>query len=170
MHVPVDAAAVVLAAMLIIAVYTDIVYGKIYNKLTLPCIVLGLLVNAVQSGWDGAKFSLLGLALGFVVLMLIALTRLMSGGDAKLLWAIGSLEGWIFLSWTLLYMALAGGVMAIGFLIYRRMARATLSDIGARTFARLALGAPIEWMPTLRAGKLPYSVAIAAAAVVAFLR
>jgi len=170
MHVPVNAAAVVLAAMLMIAVYTDIVYGKIYNKLTVPCIAIGLIVNIAQSRWLGAQLSLLGLALGLGVFIVIALTRLMSGGDAKLLWAIGALEGWKFLGWTLLFMALAGGVLAICFLIYRRMARATLSDMGSRTFARLALGAPIEWMPTFRAGKLPYSVAIAAGAVAAFLK
>jgi prepilin peptidase CpaA len=170
MHVPVNTAAVVLAAMLMIAVYTDIVYGKIYNKLTLPCMALGLIVNILQSGWHGAQVSLLGLALGFGVFIVIALTRAMSGGDAKLLWAIGALEGWLFLSWTLLFMALAGGILAIGFLIYRKMAKATLSDMGARTYARMVLRAPIELMPTFKAGKLPYSVAIAAGAVVAFLR
>jgi prepilin peptidase CpaA len=170
MHVPVNAAAFVLAAMLMIAVYTDIVWGKIYNKLTVPCIAIGLIVNILQTGWPGAQLSLLGLGMGLGVFIVIALTRLMSGGDAKLLWAVGALEGWSFLGWTLLYMALAGGVMAICFLVYRKMARATLSDMGARTYARVALGAPIEWMPTLRAGKLPYSVAIAAGAVVAFLR
>lgn len=170
MHVSVNPVAIVLATMLIVAVYTDIVWGKIYNKLTIPCIIIGLIANIAQSGWAGAQFSLMGAAFGFGVFVVIALTRVMSGGDAKLLWAVGALEGWLFLAWTLLFMALAGGLLALAFLIYRKMAKATLSDMGSRTFARVVLGAPIELMPTFRAGKLPYSVAIAAGAAVALFR
>jgi prepilin peptidase CpaA len=164
---PID---LVLVAVLLIALYTDIVHGKIYNKVTFPCIGLGLALNIYQAGWNGAVISLEGIALGLGVFVVIALLRLMSGGDAKLLWAIGSLKGWEFLLWTLLFMALAGGVLAICFMIYRKVAKETLADVGSRTYARMILGAPIEWMPTLRAGKLPYSIAISAGVLVAYIR
>ena len=160
---------IILAVALTIAVYTDIVRGKIYNKLTIPAAMAGIVVNTVLWGTDGLKTSLLGFALGAGVFVIIAIFRLMAGGDGKLLIVVGCFKGWEFLLYTLAVMAIAGGIMAIGFLLYRRLLKATVTDIGSRTFARAVLGAPIEYMPTLRAGKLPYSVAIAAGVVGAFL-
>jgi len=165
---PID---VVLATLLAIALYTDLSRGKIYNKITFPCIAIGLLMNIAFSGWAGAKASLAGIGLGAVVFVLIALLArgLVMGGDAKLLWAIGALKGFSFLAQTLLFTALAGGVLALLFLIYRRLAWRTLSDMASRAFGKIVLQAPIGLTPAASAGKLRYSLAIAAGAVVAFV-
>jgi prepilin peptidase CpaA len=160
---------ILLAVVLAIAVYTDIVKGKIYNKLTVPAAVAGIVLNTAFRGVGGLKTALLGFALGAVVFVIIAVFRLMAGGDGKLIIAVGCFKGPEFLLYTLAVMAIAGGIMAIGFLIYRRLLKTTVTDLGSRTFARVVFGAPIDYMPTLRAGKLPYSVAIAAGAVGAFV-
>lgn len=161
---------IVLAMVLAISLYTDISRGKIYNKITFPSIGIGLLLNVWLSGWDGAKASLAGIGLGAVVFIVIAVLRLMGGGDAKLLLAVGALKGFSFLLQTLLFTALAGGVLAILFLIYRRLAWRTLSDMASRVFGRLVLQAPVGLTPTASAGKLRYSLAIAIGAVAAFIR
>ncbi|MDO8684254.1 MAG: prepilin peptidase [Armatimonadota bacterium] len=160
----------VLGAMLAIALYTDIVRGKIYNKLTIPCIIIGPALGVLIAGREGLLISLEGAGLGAVVFIAIALFRLMGGGDSKLIWAVGSLKGPSFLIWAMLFTAVAGGVLAICFLIYKRLLRETLSDMGSRTFAKVILKAPMELMPTLRAGRLPYSIAITAGVVVALFR
>ena len=37
----------VLAVGILVATYTDLRHGKIYNKLTFPCIILGFLLNTL---------------------------------------------------------------------------------------------------------------------------
>ena len=161
---------ILLGCMLLVALYTDIARGKIYNALTFPCVFGGIALNTCLAGWIGLQTAGLGLLVGAAVFVVIALLRLMSGGDAKLLVAVGAFKGWEFLVYTLLFTALAGGVLAVCFLLYKRLLRATVSDIGSKSFARFVLRAPIDYMPTLRAGRLPYSIAIAAGAALTFWR
>jgi prepilin peptidase CpaA len=103
----------------LVAVYTDLSYGKIYNWMTYPAIVLGLLSNGYMYGLDGFKAALLGIGVAFVLTCPFLMAGGIGGGDVKLLMAIGSLQGALFLLSTLFYAAIIGGIWAMGYLIWK---------------------------------------------------
>ena len=100
------------------------------------------------------------LLVGFVVLLLgvgAFAAGWMGGGDAKLFAAVGLWLGWPDTGLALLYTALAGGALA-------------LSLIALRRFAPAIAGVTPPWAAHLLnpKGDLPYGVAIAAGALIAF--
>lgn len=101
---------IVLAAVLASAVYTDVRYRLIPNRLVFPAVLLGLVLNMDRPG--GLLFSLTGLAMGFGIMFVLYMTGGMAGGDAKLAAAVGALMGPFFvtgaLSWAVLFSSLVG--------------------------------------------------------------
>lgn len=76
-----------------VCAYTDYKYGLIFNKITLPTIGLGILLNCLSNGFSGLKLSIAGCAAGITLGMLFGITGGMGGGDIKLLAAFGALVG-----------------------------------------------------------------------------
>jgi len=70
--------------------YTDIKRGLIYNKVTLPMIAAGICYSIYTSQ---IKEALLGLALGFFILLICGLMGGVGGGDVKLAAALGAWFG-----------------------------------------------------------------------------
>lgn len=89
-----------LALFIILISYTDLRYKKIYNWMTVPYLILGIIVNNCFNGINGLHTSLLG-SIG--------------GGDVKFLIAVG---GWVGPK-LILYSTLWGIIFCgIGALIY----------------------------------------------------
>jgi prepilin peptidase CpaA len=107
---------VVLVATLIAAV-TDVWKFKVYNLLTLPVMVSGLLYHGIVGGWAGLGSSALGLAFGFAVLLVFYAMGGMGSGDVKLMAAIGAWLGIQLTFWVFIASALAGGVYAVVLLV-----------------------------------------------------
>lgn len=106
--------AVLAAAVVAVAVYTDLRYRRIPNRITLPALVAGLLLNGLAD-WPSGLVSALsgvGIALGLWAISLL-LGGCMGAGDIKLLAAVGALCGARFLLAALYLAVLAGGVMAV---------------------------------------------------------
>jgi len=162
---------IVLTGMLLAAVYTDIRFGKIFNKLTLPCIGLGLLLNFLKGGWADLGFSLQGIGLALVVTaaLIVLMGGGFGGGDIKLLAAIGALRGWQFLLWTTLYTALISGALTIIFLIKRGIFTYTAKNLAINVLHR-SMGTSQDIAAGSRGGKLPYSIAIALGTSIAIWR
>lgn len=85
-----------------IAAYTDLRHGKIYNWLTFPMMLLGIIYNFKDLGFYGISFSLCGLFVGIAVYIVFAILGMVGMGDVKLMGAIGAWLGckyaiWIFL-------------------------------------------------------------------------
>lgn len=159
--------AVVMAIMVIVAVITDSREGRIYNWLTAPGLLLGLALNAF-SGWDGVKGSLLGIAVGFAMLLVSSLFgRLLGGGDVKLLMAVGALEGPVFLLWTIVFMALAGGILAVVVSLWRRDFLASLRRLGGGLLLRVFAKTPLDVGDAPATARLPYAIPIAIGSLVA---
>ncbi len=112
--------------VLFVAAVTDVRKGLIYNWLTLPAIVVGLLLSIWQSGWAGLGMSFLGLLVGGGVLFIPFFFGVMGGGDVKLMAAIGALMGVEFVSETLLASILVGGLTGLGLMIVRGKLKPTL--------------------------------------------
>jgi prepilin peptidase CpaA len=144
--------------VLSIAVVTDLHDRKIYNVLTLPTMLLGIAINIFMNGSLGLLVAVSGLLLG-ATLFLVPVALLGRGaGDLKLLAALGALGGPVFVFWTALWTGVAGGIFALGVLIYRRRFGVVLAD--------LALDVGAGQFPVARSNiRLPYAVPIAAGAV-----
>ncbi len=152
----------IVIVVIAIAAYTDWRWRLIKNKLTFPAIALGLLLNFLSSGWPGLTFALLGLAVGFGLMMIPFVFGQMGGGDVKLMTALGSLLGAYAIMNVFLYTTLAGGLLAFGFAVFRKRGLETL-----RQSWQLAKGVLIyQTLPEKQsapepADTMPYGLAIA---------
>jgi Flp pilus assembly protein protease CpaA len=75
------------------ASFTDIRFGKIYNKLTLPTAILGFAYSTFMFGLDGALQAVSGVLLGLLLYGWMFGLRILGGGDVKLLMAFGAWMG-----------------------------------------------------------------------------
>jgi len=149
-------------AIITIATYTDCRWRLIKNILTVPAVALGLLLHFLGSGWPGLTFALLGLAAGFGLMMIPFAFGQMGGGDVKLMAALGSFLGAYAIMNVFLYTTLAGGLVALGFAVYRKegfnfLSRTWQLAKGLLIFQTLPLKEP----QGEHAVTIPYGLAIA---------
>jgi prepilin peptidase CpaA len=111
---------IMLSSILLLAALSDLRRRKIPNRLTYPAMLIGLLLHLADRGVDGALFGLGGLFAGLGLLIVPYLLGGMGAGDVKLLAAVGAFTGAAGAFYSFLYTALAGGVYAVGVLVFRR--------------------------------------------------
>ncbi len=160
---------VVFAALIATAVYTDIRHGKIYNKLTVTCTALGMILSLLSAGLRGLGESLAGAGLIVLLYLLLAPRAGIGGGDVKLMMAVGALMGIGFAAWTLLYAAAAGGLIALAVMVRKRVLADTVRSMFTNILLRVCYRAPVEIAGGSRGLKFRYSPAIALGALLAFL-
>jgi prepilin peptidase CpaA len=106
--------------------YTDARWLRIPNVVTYPTMLIGLVLGVFE-GFPGEIFvsgfvdHLIALALAFALSYPFYAAGGLKAGDAKLLMAIGAVRGVSFLLVAAVYGALLGGVIAIGFIVVRRL-------------------------------------------------
>lgn len=161
-----------LAAGLGVSVITDLRSGKVYDRVTLPCMALGVLLNTWLYGWVGAGLSIAGMAtaVGLALVATLLAGQGLGGGDVKLLMAVGALRGPEFALWTALFAALSGPFLCLVPLLRRGLLRATLQNFASNAVSRFAFGLPVEIAAGTRASKQPFSVAIALGVLMAVAR
>ena len=145
-----------------IATYTDWRWRLIKNMLTVPAVVLGLLLHFLGSGWSGLTFALLGLAVGFGLMMIPFVFGQMGGGDVKLMAALGSLLGAYATMNVFLYTTLAGGLLAIVFAVFRKEGFKSLRRTWQLAKGLLVFQTVPEMKPEgEQSSTIPYGLAIA---------
>jgi len=82
--------------ILVIASATDLLWGKIYNILTLPAIIVGLGLRYHHAGFDGLWDSLLAILIAFCLYYPLYLLKTFGAADVKLLMAIGAWSNHLF--------------------------------------------------------------------------
>src|ERR1051325_7898669 len=83
---------IAVTALVIAVAFFDLRARRIPNFLTFPAVIFGLVIN-LSRGWDGFWFSLKGLGLGLLLLLLPYVFGGMKAGDVKFLAAIGAFVG-----------------------------------------------------------------------------
>ena len=155
--------ATLLASLALTCVYTDVHRGKIYNKIVLPFIPIGLVLWAVTGGWDGVVYGLAGMGVGGIALLLAGALRWIAPGDAKLLTAIGALTGPAFVGSVMVFAGLAGGLIGLTMMARRRL----LKQWAASSVLAWSAHLPISSFWANRAGCMPYSIPIAIGCAIA---
>jgi len=155
-------------AALIISVFTDVRDGKIYNVVTVPAALLGLVLNIVTKGLPGAWSSLAGLALGLALFFLSAfLGRILGAGDCKLFAAVGALQGPQLLLWAILFSLVMGGVLGLLVALWRGVLRHSLQRVWQAVYFKIYLKMPMDISQSSSKLRLPYAVAILAGTLLA---
>ena len=122
------AASAVLVIFLAVIIATDLARRRIPNAATFPAMIVGLALAALDSfpgsfGERGLVDHAAALVLAFVLTFPLYTLGAMKAGDVKLLMAIGSLGGTVFLFYAAVYGALLGGLFALVYIAVQRLAR-----------------------------------------------
>lgn len=140
---------------------------RVPNWLTLPSIVGGLLVNwlVFTLGFgpaigltSGLLASLVGGLLLAIVFGLLAAIHFVGMGDVKLVAAVGTLIRWPLALWTVGYVALAGGVLAVTYAVVGGHLGAVLRNLGLIARRMTQTTKPEGSRPQLH--PIPYAAAI----------
>jgi len=99
---------------------SDLRSYKIKNSITYGFMLAGLAANFTGKGFKGLMFSLQGIMLPAVCLLVLYMMRAVGAGDIKLLSAIGAVMGSRFVLYATAYSFICGGVIAIGIILARR--------------------------------------------------
>ncbi len=118
-----------LMVVLIACSVTDLYHRRIPNLMTLTTILIALLSYCLISGMNGFLFSLRGLGLGFIIFLLPYIMGGMGAGDVKLMGTVGAVLGTGHTLVALLFIAISGGVLALGQMLYRRTFKQTLTGM-----------------------------------------
>jgi len=108
---------VLAVAAAVCAAVNDLQERRIPNWLTYPAMLLGLVLQGVLHGWGGLLTSAIGGLLFGGTFFLFYLIRATGAGDVKLAAALGCLVGLGASFQVLFATALAGGVLAIIFMV-----------------------------------------------------
>jgi prepilin peptidase CpaA len=165
----IDLALLCAAALLLgLAALFDLGYRLIPDALPAGLAGLALAVRLAE-GWHPALLGLIAAACMFVVLGALSVRGLLGGGDVKLAAATALFLPTRAVDDFVLATALAGGVLALGYLILGFALR-RLGAHRPRPPSLLGRLARTEGWRIRRGGPLPYGVAIAVGAVAALSR
>ncbi len=148
---------IICCAILAIACVTDLWQRKIYNCLTIPACVTGIVYHGLNTGlWNGGFFSLKGFGAGFLILLIPFMMGYVGGGDVKLFAGLGA---WLGISGVLnlaLYSSIAGGILALGLILV------AMGPAGILNFILFPRGRGPILPARVRRQGIPYSVPMAA--------
>lgn len=163
-----------LTGILAVALVTDLQSRKIYNWLTFPAMIAGLVLSVAFGGLGGLQSAGIGFVVAtflFIIgfLMNIGGSAGMGAGDVKLMAAIGLWLGWPTTLSAVVYITFIGGIISI----LTALANGTLVKLFQNVlwFTKLALtpGANASVALTDSAAPpLPYGVSIVLGTLVAF--
>ena len=110
----------VLLPGVVLASWIDWRYRKVPNWLNLSLILSGLTVQVIFHGWSGLWAGLLGMLLGFGLLIIPWLMHAMGAGDVKLMAAIGVWLGPLLTLRAFCVGAILAGAIAVTMIILGR--------------------------------------------------
>ncbi|MGI6436297.1 MAG: A24 family peptidase [Syntrophomonadaceae bacterium] len=163
---------IILICLILIAVVVDLRSRRIPNILIGLGLVLAIGYNIYTSGLSGTLFSLKGLGVGMLLLILPFMSGGMGAGDVKLLGMIGAFKGSWFVFNAFIFMALWGGLIIVIILIHKKQLVHTVKKIiSGLLLLPMGLGKAYDHMDK---GELaiyyPYGLAIGLGVVTCFIK
>jgi prepilin peptidase CpaA len=149
----------------LLATYTDLRYKKIFNWMTFPALLIGLLHGGVTGGWHGFAAAFSGVAVALLCFFWIFLLGFMSAGDVKLLMAYGAWLGVRGVLEVAVLSVLIGAVWAAVILIRHGRILRTFGKLYRFTLSLAVKELELEFPKIDRTLQMPFGVALAVAAV-----
>jgi len=143
---------------------SDLRSARIPNWLTYSGLLVALLLRFSVLGWSGFKSGVVGMLVAGVFFFLLFVVGAMGGGDVKLMASVGAWGGSQQVLSILLAAALAGGILAILYMLFGQGIRQTFWNVLDLIRFRLTSGlSPHPWLNVREAGtmRVPFGVAIA---------
>lgn len=159
----------ILVAALLTATITDLKSQRIYNWLTFPLMLTGIILHTVIGGLDGTLLSLAGFGLGLAVMVVPFLFGMMGAGDVKLMAGLGALLGASNIFTAFIFTCLAGGVYSLVVLLRHRTQVGRIFANIKMTIMNMLVARRFEYEPVADAvlPRLCYGVAIAIGTTIA---
>jgi Flp pilus assembly protein protease CpaA len=148
---------IALFALLIVATVTDLLWGKIFNWLTFPFLLTGLIARFAFGGVADLQQGLWAIAIAFALFFPLYAVRAIAAGDAKLLMAMAA---WMD-SKSVIEVAAIAIVIGAGVGLFSLLRQKGFRGSAASVAENVALGAP-----TKNALKMPFGPAFLCAYVV----
>ncbi len=114
----------------VLASWHDFRFRRIPNWLNAAIAVFGLGVQGIWNGWSGVQSGLLGMLVGFGILVVLWMMHVMGAGDVKFMAALGAWLGPELAFHSLLAGGIAGGVLALGMIAYKRSWQVSAANLG----------------------------------------
>ncbi|MBI3556590.1 MAG: prepilin peptidase [Deltaproteobacteria bacterium] len=146
-------------AVAAIAAVTDYRTGKIYNWLTLPALLAGLVV-AVANGVPTMVAALQGVGVAGLIFLPMFFTGILGGGDVKLLLALGTILGAQGIFLLSLVTILIAGAGAVALLFKHRRAGIFVNQLAMFFRSVFTPGLALQWPKLNRDIKAPFGIAI----------
>ena len=134
----------------VLATAEDLYRRRISNKTAAGAFLLGLAAQTLLYGWKGAGNSLGGTFVGFIVFLIFFLMGGMGGGDIKLMAGFGAVLGAGQTLMAALLTAMVGGLMAMTYLLVRKLRKKQ----GADTAVWKGAAEAITYAPAITLGVL----------------
>lgn len=99
--------------MLSAALYYDLRYQRIPNKLCLATLSIGFIINTLFYSWPGLTAAFLGALLALTILLPAYAFRLIGAGDVKIMIAIGAISGPLLIAWSIVFAIIFGAFTSI---------------------------------------------------------
>lgn len=156
---------ILLLAVLVVALVTDLWKRKIYNLLVLVGLLIGLVLNVYIMGFEGVMFWLKGCALALLLFLPLYVMRGMAAGDVKLMMVVGGMLGLPLIIDVMLYVYIAGGLLALLFVLFRKQGLKLWKNVKMMMFnqvvrVRTGVDMHMHLDGEQSVGKMPYAVAI----------
>ena len=164
----IDAPSLAVLALGTAATAADWSTRRIPNALTFGAAAVAVAFAAATAGVTGAGWSMAGWAVGVLLFLPLFALRAMGGGDVKLLAAFGAWLGPALAFWVAVYGAIAGGVLAVPWLLLRGRLGETLAGTWSIVAHWRQAGLqphPVLTLENPRTVRMPYALPIALGAL-----
>lgn len=161
---------VVILVLAIFATLTDLLRGKIYNIMTFPAVLSGLIYSCAQDGLNGLAASLGAVTVALLVFGVLYLLKVISAGDVKYLMALGAWGGVRFTLDVALLSLFIGGALAVVILIVKKQMPSFLSKLRRLVLSLVVKELEVEIPKANEQLKMPYGVPMSTAAVLLLLK
>lgn len=146
----------------------DIRSARIPNKLTYAAVLAALSLRSTLLGLSGLEAGAIGMLIAGGLFLVLFVLGAMGGGDMKLMAAVGAWVGSTQVATLILGAAIAGGVLALGRILFRKMLGETLRNTMRLIYYRFTSG--LQPHPELNvqspsSQRIPFGVAIAVGAL-----